>query len=57
MTDKLTIIAELRECKATKTQSNDMVYTLKVVTDDPSLMALSQLEGDKLLKLVIEEAQ
>lgn len=51
---KAEFIAEIKETKASKAASGDMVYRLVVVTNDPKLMALSLLDGDTVVKLTVE---
>lgn len=48
------IAAELKETKQSKSSSNDNVYRLVFVTDDPRVMDLGKLAPDTLFKLSIE---
>lgn len=49
--------AELKEAKGVKSASLDLVYSLKLITEDPQILDLAKLPSDTLLKVTIEPAE
>jgi hypothetical protein len=47
-------IAEIREIKQRKTASLDNEYSIKLVTDDKSVMLLSEIPSDETVDVIIE---
>lgn len=46
--------AEVVEVKSKKAASLDIVYTIKLVTDDPSVLALGVLPADTMIDVDME---
>ena len=46
-------IAEIKEVKQRKTSSLDNEYSIKMVTDDSSILELGKLPSDSLIKVTV----
>ena len=46
--------AEVKKVEAKKLASLDVAYSIVLHTDNPNVLALGTLSGDKLLKVIIE---
>lgn len=51
----MNFVSELKKVSAHKAASLDMVYTVTLVTDNPTVLALGSLPSDTLLKVQVEE--
>ena len=50
----MTFLAELKETKQYKAASADNLYSLRLVTDNPTVMDLGKLPSDTLFKVTVE---
>ena len=51
---KTTFVAEIKEVKMRKAVSLDKVYTLRLETDDFTMMQLAAIGADETVKVTIE---
>ncbi|MEK9207805.1 MAG: hypothetical protein AAB922_04935 [Patescibacteria group bacterium] len=47
-------LAEVREVKSKKLITNDIEFTLKVNTNDPSILELAKFPADTMIKVSVE---
>jgi hypothetical protein len=52
---KNNFIMEIKEVKAVKTVSGDLVYSIKLVTENPDLLNWGKISSDKLVRVELEE--
>lgn len=52
--DKLSFIMEIKEIKQFKKASLDNEYSIRLVTEDNRLMALSAIPSDSLVNVTVE---
>lgn len=52
--NELEFTAEVKKIEAKKLASLDVAYSIVLHTDNPNVLALGALDGDKILKVTIE---